>query len=433
MSGDPGGIPLYKNGVAVGGVGVEGDGIYTIDRVPTDNDQAFEEIIAVAAAQNFSAPAQIRADNVLIEGIRLPFSNVTNLPSATQIPFANLPGIVIPGLSNSRGTAFGFCSGHAERCRRRSRAALLSGSWRFRFIRRRSAANSRTSRANREYYQSEIRQPLGSNARVSITVVDVDGSILGIFRLADAPLFGYDVSAQKARTTAFFARTDAGAQLQAAGFGSFVARAAADGIGLNGSTAFSARAIGFLHRPLFPDGINNTEAGPFSTSLGNWSPFNVGLQLELVRTTVMNPFPPMCRKISMKSLRGCGCTQSLPGIQNGIQIFAGGMPLYRGNTLVGAIGISGDGIEQDDFISAGGANNFAAPRGDAFRPDFGSRRAVAVYQNSAEPDSLVGRLFLDYFQIYAANWRLQNSYHAHCNTADKFGGIRARIFAVADT
>jgi len=42
LSGDPGGIPLYKTGVAVGGIGVEGDGIYTVGRVPTDNDQPFE-------------------------------------------------------------------------------------------------------------------------------------------------------------------------------------------------------------------------------------------------------------------------------------------------------------------------------------------------------------------------------------------------------
>ena len=97
LSGDPGGIPIYKNGVAVGGVGVEGDGLYTIDRVPTDNDQPFEEIIAVAAAQNFSAPTQIQADNILVEGIRLPFSNINSLPPVTQIPFSSLPGIVLPG------------------------------------------------------------------------------------------------------------------------------------------------------------------------------------------------------------------------------------------------------------------------------------------------------------------------------------------------
>ena len=37
-------------------------------------------------------------------------------------------------------------------------------------------------------------------------------------------------------------------------------------------------------------------------------------------------------------------------IPNGIQIFPGSVPIYRGNTLVGGIGISGDGVDQDDLI-----------------------------------------------------------------------------------
>jgi uncharacterized protein GlcG (DUF336 family) len=28
-----GSVPIYKNGAAVGGVGIEGDGIYTVDRI----------------------------------------------------------------------------------------------------------------------------------------------------------------------------------------------------------------------------------------------------------------------------------------------------------------------------------------------------------------------------------------------------------------
>ena len=56
----------------------------------------------------------------------------------------------------------------------------------------------------------------------------------------------------------------------------------------------------------------------------------------------------------------CPCT-AIPEVRNGLQIFAGGIPLYRGATLVGAIGVSGDGIDQDDLIAAGGANLFAPP------------------------------------------------------------------------
>jgi hypothetical protein len=58
----------------------------------------------------------------------------------------------------------------------------------------------------------------------------------------------------------------------------------------------------------------------------------------------------------------CACT-TISELKNGIQIFAGGIPLYKNGVLVGGIGISGDGIDQDDFISAGGANNFAPPVG----------------------------------------------------------------------
>ena len=44
-------------------------------------------------------------------------------------------------------------------------------------------------------------------------------------------------------------------------------------------------------------------------------------------------------------------------LQNGIQIFPGSVPIYRGGTLVGGIGVSGDGIDQDDMISFLGTSN----------------------------------------------------------------------------
>ncbi|HEX7773028.1 MAG TPA: hypothetical protein VF435_11450, partial [Pyrinomonadaceae bacterium] len=46
LSADAGGLPIYKNGLPAGGIGIEGDGLYTVDRDPTDNDQPFEELIA---------------------------------------------------------------------------------------------------------------------------------------------------------------------------------------------------------------------------------------------------------------------------------------------------------------------------------------------------------------------------------------------------
>lgn len=359
LSGDPGGIPLYKNGVAVGGVGIEGDGLYTVDRIPTDNDQPFEEVIAVYASGGYESPALIRADNILVEGIRLPFANVSSPETAPAIPFGSLPGtvttpvVVAPASDFVSGTLNGV-NGQFS-----SRFPIVAGGG-ITAAEVTQILGSAADVANRA--RSGLRQPLGSNARVTMTVVDIDGNVLGIFRQLDAPVFGLDVSVQKARTVAFFARSDAGTKLTAAGLGSYVARAAGDGLALNGSIAYSDRAIGFLHRPLFPDGINASTAGTFSSVLADWSPFNVGLQLDIVKDALTMP-PMMCASAAYKKrslLPPCPCS-TIPGLNNGIQIFAGAVPIYRGSTLIGAVGVSGDGIDQDDLISATGANAFAPP------------------------------------------------------------------------
>jgi uncharacterized protein GlcG (DUF336 family) len=358
LSGDPGGLPIYKNGEPAGGIGIEGDGLYTVDRTPTDQDQPFEELIAASGIRGYEAPPLIRGDNILVDGIRLPYSNVVNPPAPATIPFGSLPGVpavIFPGgmaptsefipalVGGIAGEVsprfFPFIAGTAPA----GPAALTS-----------TEVDGVISRAAQQanITRAAIRQPLGSNARVSIAVVDAAGTILGIFRQKDAPVFGFDVAVQKARTAAFFSNAGAAALLRGAGFGSYVDRAAADGLSLSGATAFSDRAIGFLHRPFFPDGIDNTSAGPFSTSIPAWSPFNVGLQLDLVKTNfllALGGTPTPC--------------SSVPNLPNGIQIFAGSVPLYKNGVLVGAIGISGDGIDQDDLIGAAGANGVSPPAG----------------------------------------------------------------------
>ncbi len=42
--------------------------------------------------------------------------------------------------------------------------------------------------------------------------------------------------------------------------------------------------------------------------------------------------------------------------------FPGAAPLSRNGVLIGGIGVSGDGVEEDDFVTAGGAVN--TPRDD---------------------------------------------------------------------
>jgi len=194
LSADPGSVPLYKNGVAVGGVGIEGDGFYTLDREPADFDKPAEELIAVAAARGYDAPPPIRGDNILVSGIRLAYLNVTDedAPRPAPLPFAGLPGVVdsaypIRGAQPSSFVAatIGGVNGSAD-----TRFFPVVGSTSV-------SANALTASdvgrivsqaaQQAEITRAAIRQPLGSQARVSIAVVDADGVVLGIFRTTDAP------------------------------------------------------------------------------------------------------------------------------------------------------------------------------------------------------------------------------------------------------
>jgi len=355
ISADPGSMPIYKNGISQGGVGIEGDGVYGIDRDPADFDVPFEEVIALSAVRGFETPALIRADNILVDGVRLPFLNANEVLRPATIPFASLPGIVdalfpIRGAQPSAFTAatVGGILGEADPRFFPFIASPSGGSNSLTAADVNLIISHAAQQAN--ITRAAIRQPLGSNARVSIAVVDLEGRVLGLFRQQDAPVFGFDVSVQKSRSAAFFTRPDAGAALRTAGFGSYVDRAAADGLRLDSSVAYSDRAIGFLHRPFFPDGINNTAAGPFSRQISEWSVFNVGLQLDLIKTNLQAAIVGAAVPCS-----------TIAGLENGLQIFAGSIPLYKNGVLVGAIGISGDGIDQDDIIAAAGANGYSPP------------------------------------------------------------------------
>jgi uncharacterized protein GlcG (DUF336 family) len=45
----------------------------------------------------------------------------------------------------------------------------------------------------------------------------------------------------------------------------------------------------------------------------------------------------------------------------GLIEFPGGMPLYKGGELVGGIGVSGDGVEEDENVAEAGTKGFDAP------------------------------------------------------------------------
>lgn len=388
LAADPGGFPLYKNGMVVGGIGVviRSNPTYTLDLNPTDIDNDLKEIIAQSATSGFTPQTCIRANQITANGVTLRYSDsddnlktpsLTTLVSATASygsafgALASVTNYYVAGTAPVAGTAYGnAASGFA------ADSTHFSGQSGYVMVDVASAnrypptASSGLSAAEvttllqngltvANVTRAQIRKPLDSAAQVTISVVDQTGVILGIARTTDAPMFGTDVSLQKARTASFFSHlstrtNNARGNLSTLNLlGDYISSSTdsrhADvffpslgNTSFNSNIAFSARAIGNIHRPYFPDGIESKSRGPLSKAVSSWSPFNVGLQLDLVQSKIV---------AALSSSTLTSCTASSVGIDNGIQVFPGGVPIYKSGVLVGGIGVSGDGVDQDDMIS----------------------------------------------------------------------------------
>jgi uncharacterized protein GlcG (DUF336 family) len=442
LAADPGGLPLYINGVNVGGVGVIADGIYGLDKVITDFDQNVDELIATAASVGYAAPLDIRADRITIVGKTARFSDVfvTDLQSipGQSDPIATIVtngrGNYVPvtayfdGTGARAGTVFGQ-PGSGIRAADASAFVDANGVTLDAFVfvdqanqNRYPARNGLDAPAGNvinaltaaevqtlmneaigvaNQSRAQIRVPAGTQARVTISVVDTNGNILGMGRTRDGPIFGADVSLQKARTATFFSGTGrlpgqtpgdilrgfpdplyaspmtlpiALSKLDtlptpAPSFSGYVLDVQiflgnAGALETTGElVAFSDRAGGNLSRPNFPDGPISGRAGPLSKPRGEWSIFSVGLQLDLSYNSVIHhvahilgaPFPDVPQNCTgntgFSAVDPFTVQNAVPNLANGIQIFPGSVPIYRGELLVGGIGVSGDGVDQDDMFS----------------------------------------------------------------------------------
>lgn len=423
LSADPGGIPLYKNGVVVGGIGIMADGVYGLDPDIVDVDDDVDEAIAQAGAAGFTADASIQASRITVDGTSLRYADTPARTGANPAAtFASVSGrgaltpvrgyyaeVGVPAVL--AGTAYGSEGSGIRQTTpaefSNADAFVLSdgaGANRFPIIAATDAgdvAQPLTAAEVRAILEEaflimsrargQIRQPLDSRAQVSITVVDTRGVDLGLVRGPDAPIFGTDVALQKARTAAFFSGKVAGTDLTAstsADVRSFVPGTRTflgDQNALTGTSAFTARAIGNLARPYFPDGEVGRPNGPLSRPIAQWSPFSTGLQSALILGNLGQHVSYILGASATDTPRRCTDLPTVSGrarLANGMQIFPGSTPIYRGSTLVGAIGISGDGIDQDDMISFLGLSNAAARVGGGLGQAPNAIRADRIVVNN---------------------------------------------------
>jgi uncharacterized protein GlcG (DUF336 family) len=178
-----------------------------------------------------------------------------------------------------------------------------------------------------------IRLPLEERTAMMIAVSDTGGNLLAVFRMDDATVFSIDVAVAKSRNVVWFSNPniDVVDTLDTPGIGDVRGEAFPPG------TAITNRTLSFGAQPFFPSGIDGSDPGPFRRVF-----------LEDSATPCTNGREPA------------------NGRQNGIVFFPGSAPLYRDGVMIGGLGISGDGVEQDDIVTNGGANaltGFEPPSG----------------------------------------------------------------------
>ncbi len=301
---NPGGVPIFYKNVVVGGIGV----------VTSSSNSNVAEFAALAGAttqrgaagDNFG-PTPAAPGAVFIAGIALPFVDQTSLPAGFSAGPVAGTGSFFVAPANSQGQppegdlippATGPLGG-------------LSAADVTRILNNAEATANATRAA--------IRLPLGSKTRMVIAVADLDGTIIGLRRMQDSTVFSIDVAVTKARNMVYFNST---------------IRTAADLNGVPMGTAVTNRTISFGAQPLYPPGIDDSNGGPF---------FN------LYTMDLANP-----------------CTQGFQaGAANanksGIVFFPGSAGLFRNGALVAGLGVSGDGVDQDDYVTNGGTAGFEAP------------------------------------------------------------------------
>jgi uncharacterized protein GlcG (DUF336 family) len=183
-------------------------------------------------------------------------------------------------------------------------------------------------------------------------VTDLNGNVLGLYRMPDATYFSIGVAVAKARNVAYY---DNPAQLQPV-----------DQLpGIAAGVAFTNRTFRYLADPRFPEGIDGAPPGPFSIlNDGGTNPLtgaNVGPPLPASAFTSVegnNAFNP-----------DTNFHQPSNPNQNGVVFFPGSMPLYKDGAIVGGLGVSGDGVDQDDVVTFFASNGYQPSQNGVPRSD----------------------------------------------------------------
>jgi uncharacterized protein GlcG (DUF336 family) len=332
---NPGGFAVYRNGRVVGAVGVAG---VSAERAEF---AAFAAVTQPALGLTGLSVNPLPVPGaVFIDGIRLPFF-------ADCISVSCVEDAIADGLQRfARGTFSATDVLVPARAGQNvpegyliaPRASTVPGSLTQAEVQRlieQGVARAGVTRA-------QIRLPLTRPTSMVLAVADETGELLAAFRMADSTIFSFDVATAKARN-AFYFSSRAGYDV----LRSLVDNSPYDDYRWTPDPpagqgwALTNRTLSFGGQPLFPPGIDLEKPptpGPF---------------FDLFLYDTANP----CTEGPGPTRGGNRAYVN----QIGIVWFPGSAPLYKNGRLVGGLGVSGDGVSQDDYVTAGAVVGFEPP------------------------------------------------------------------------
>jgi uncharacterized protein GlcG (DUF336 family) len=418
----PGGIPLFKNGELVGGIGVFFPGKFGT----ADYEQGFVPGIGQTESHRTNAPLVLQSEWIALaaaggsRGANLPIGAIANVPALVgyDLPAGRLDlvGITLEGVGPGNPVTQGInvvlqhgiyagrenvvianpaqdqvvdagadlLFGTADDDRYRDGKPVPAG-----YLVGPSDGNGITAAQVQQIIaqgineanntRAAIRLPLGARTRMVLAVADREGAVVGLYRMPDATVFSIDVAVAKARNVAYYNNADTVQFYDLPVDRHGPPRTTPKGV------AYTARTFRFLAAPRYPTGApETTPPGAFSIlndpGINPLTAENVGAPLPAVfysryadgqfgiplpRTSQLgfDAFNPQ-RNFADPRIAYTGTPN-----QNGVVFFPGSSSLYAGFSLLAGLGVSGDGVDQDDVVTFAAATGYEAPssvRADQF-------------------------------------------------------------------
>ena len=186
--------------------------------------------------------------------------------------------------------------------------------------------------------------------KMTFAITDPLGKVLAVYRMNDGTVFSTDVAIAKARNVSYY---DDKSQIQPV---DQVAVNSSDPAGqkIAAGTSFTNRTFRYLAEPFFPSGENGSAPPQFSILRDGLNGNPAGINITNGENTGAPAPDTAFTSVMGHDVFNVGTNFHDPGDpanQNGIIFFPGSTALYKNGQLVGGLGVSGDGVDQDDVVT----------------------------------------------------------------------------------